>query len=103
MSGSTEMDSISIQGLIDKLRELSATKFVDHAGGTPVFEAAVTYNDSKNASRTDKVTITKDGDKYFATRAGEPGVYEIDSKAFDDLQKAAAGIKPAAPKTPAKK
>ncbi len=89
MSGSTEMDSISIQGLIDKLRELSASKFADKSGGTPVFEAAVTANDSKNNPRTEKVTIAKQGDKYFATRSSEPGVYELDAKAVEDLQKAA--------------
>jgi hypothetical protein len=103
MSGSTEMDSISIQGLIDKLRELSASKFVDKGAGAPVFEASVTANDSKNSPRTEKVTITKDGDKYYATRAAEPGIYEVESKAVDDLTKAASGVKPAATKTPAKK
>jgi hypothetical protein len=92
MSGSTEMDAISIQGLIDKLRELAATKFVDKGAGAPVFEAAVT------AKVTEKVTITKDGDKYFATRAGEPGIYEVDAKAVDDLLKAATGVKAAAVK-----
>src|SRR5262249_27362528 len=102
MSGSTEMDSISIQGLIDKLRDLSASKFVDKGGGTPAFEAAVTANDSKNSSRTEKVSITKDGDKYFATRDSEPGVYELDKKAVEDLQKAASDVKPAT-KAPAKK
>lgn len=95
MSGSTEMDSISIQGLIDKLRELQAAKFVDKGAGSTVFEASVTANDSKNNPRTEKVTITKDGDKYYATRAAEPGVYELDSKAVDDLQKAASSVKPA--------
>jgi hypothetical protein len=101
MSGSTEMDAISIQGLIDKLRELSASKFADKSAGAPVFEAAVTANDSKNNPRTEKVIITKDGDKYFATRASEPGVYELDAKAVEDLQKAASGVKPAT-KAPAK-
>jgi hypothetical protein len=102
MSGSTEMDSISIQGLVDKLRELAASKFVDTGAGATVFEVAVTANDSKNNPRTEKVIITKETDKYFATRSGEPAVYELDSKAVDDLIKAAAGVKPAA-KTPAKK
>jgi len=97
-SGSTEMDAISIQGLIDKLRELAASKFVEKGAGAPVFEAAVTANDSKNNPRTEKVTITKDGDKYFATRAGEPGVYEVDAKSVEELQKAASGVKPAAAK-----
>jgi hypothetical protein len=102
MSASTEMDSISIQGLIDKLRELSATKFADQGGGVETFEAAVTAPDSKSNPRTEKVIITKDKDKYYATRAGEPGFYELDSKAVEDLQKAAAGVKPAT-KAPAKK
>jgi hypothetical protein len=90
MSGSTEMDAISIQGLIDKLRDLSATKFAEKGAGVPVFEATVTAN-----NRTEKVTISKEGDKYYATRANEPGAYEVDSKAVDDLNKAAAAIKPA--------
>ncbi len=105
MSGSTEMDSISIQNVVDKLRDLSATKFADQAGGAEVFEAAVTAPDSKSNPRTEKVIITKDKDTYFAARAGEPGFYELDAKSVDDLQKAAAGVTPAKPpaKTPPKK
>jgi hypothetical protein len=103
-SGSTEMDSITVQNLIDKLRELSATKFADQGGGTEVFEAAVTAPDSKNSPRTEKVVVTKDTDKYFASRVGEPGFYELDSNSVTDLQKAAAGVQPAKPaKSPAKK
>jgi hypothetical protein len=100
MSASTEIDSIGIQGLIDKLRELSATKFADLGAGAEVFEAAITAPDSKNNPRTEKVVITKDKDQYFASRTSEPGFYELDAKAVDDLQKAAAGIKPAAKKKP---
>jgi len=102
MSGSTEIDSIGIQGLIDKLRELSAAKFVEQGAGTAVFEAAVTAPDTKNNPRTEKVMITKDKDTYFASRASEPGFYELDSKTVDDLQKAAKDVKPAT-KAPAKK
>jgi hypothetical protein len=103
MSGSTEIDAISIQNLVDKLRDLSASKFADHGAGQPVFEAAVTANDAKNNPRTEKVTITKDGDKYYASRASEPGFYELDPKTVDDLEKAAGGVKPAAAKPAAKK
>jgi hypothetical protein len=104
MSGNTEMDSITIQSLIDKLRDLAASKFAEKSAGAPVFEASVTANDSKSNPRTEKVTITKDGDKYFAMRAGEPDVYEIDAKVMDELTKAASGVKPAAAaKPPAKK
>jgi len=98
MSGSTEMDSISIQGLIDKLRELSATKFADQGGGAEVFEAAVTAPDSKSTPRTEKVVITKDKDQYIAARASESGFYALDTKAVEDLEKAAAGVRPATPR-----
>ena len=105
MSGGKEMDAITIQGLIDKLRDLSATKFADQGGGSEVFEASVTAPDSKNNPRTEKVIITKNNDKYFASRAGEPGFYELDANSVSDLQKAAAGMQPAKPpaKAPAKK
>ena len=52
----------------------------------------MTSGDSK---RTEKASITKQGDTYFATRQNEPTVYELDSKAVDELQKAVAAIKPA--------
>jgi hypothetical protein len=59
----------------------------------------VTSNDGK---RVEKVSITKQGNQYFAQRENEPSIYELDSQAVDDLQKAAADVKEAAPE-PAKK
>ena len=94
------MDNTSVQNLIDKLRDLTATRFVEKGGGDPVFTATVVSNGGK---RTEKVTITKLGDQYFAQREGEPGIYELDAKAFDDLQKAAADVKEAAPEPAAAK
>ena len=91
MSGSKTMDNTSVQNLIDKLRDLSATKFAEKGGGQPVLEAAVT---SKGA---EKVTITKQGTQYFAQRENEPSIYELDGKAVEDLQKAASEVKEAAP------
>src|SRR3954451_11505580 len=98
-SGGKTMDNGSVQTLIDKLRDLSATKFVEKAGGEPVFEATVTSN---NGKRVEKVTIRKQGTQYFAQRENEPSIYELDAKAVEDLQKAAADVKEAAPE-PAKK
>lgn len=99
MSGPKTMDNGSIQTLIDKLRDLAATKFVAAGGGEPVFEATVTSNSGK---RVEKVTIRKSGNQYFAQRENEPGIYELDGKTVEDLQKAAAEVKEAAPE-PAKK
>jgi hypothetical protein len=86
MSGAKTMDNASVQSLIDKLRDLTATKFADKSAGDPVFEATVTSNDGK---KVEKVTIRKQGTDYFAQREGEPSIYQLDAKAVDDLQAAA--------------
>ncbi len=99
-SGGKTMDNSSVQNLIDKLRDLTATKFPEKGGGQPVFQATVTSNDGK---RVEKVTIDKSLDQYFAQREGEPSIYELDSKAVDDLQKAASDVKEQAPAAAAKK
>jgi hypothetical protein len=94
MAGSKQMDSATVQTLIDKLRDLSAAKFVEAGGGAPVLEATVTSNEGK---RVETVSITKQGNTYYAQRANEPSVYELDSSAVEELQKAAAGVKEPTP------
>jgi len=94
------MDNASVQTLIDKLRDLAAVKFVEKEGGVEVFTAAVTSNSGK---RVEKVTITRQGNQYFAQRDKEPGIYEVDGKVVEELQKAAADVKPVAPEVPKKK
>jgi hypothetical protein len=99
MSGGKTMDNATVQSLIDKLRDLAATKFAPSDGGSPVFDASVTSN---NGKRVEKVTIRKQGNQYFAQRENEPSIYELSASAVDDLQKSAADVKEAAPE-PAKK
>jgi hypothetical protein len=100
MNGAKTMDNTTVQNLIDKLRDLSATTFDVPGGGAPEFEATVTSNMGK---RVEQVTISKQGDKYSAKRGDEPGIYGIDAKAVEDLKKASADVKEAAPPAPAKK
>src|SRR6185437_14359830 len=100
MSGGKTMDNAAVQNLIDKLRDLAATKFAEKGGGQPVFTATVTSNSGK---RVEKVTISKLGEQYFAQREGEPSIYELDAKTVQDLQKAAGDIKEQAPPPAAKK
>jgi len=95
---SKKMESSSVQALVDKIRELSASKFVDSGFTAPALEVTVTSNDGK---RVEKVLISKSGDTYIAKRDNEPALYQLDSSSVADLQKVAAGVKPAAP--PAKK
>jgi len=93
-SGSTPYEAGTVQTVIDKLRDLSASKFSDKPGGKPTLTVAVTAGDK---NRYEKVTINKDGDSYNAQRDGEPAVYVVDAKDVDDLQKAISGIKQQAP------
>jgi len=91
---SKKMDPSSVQSFIDKIRELSATKFPDSGFSSPAVEVTVTSNDGK---RVDKVLIAKSGDNYIAKRENEPALYQLDSSSVADLQKFAAGLTPAAP------
>jgi hypothetical protein len=89
---SKKMDSASVQSLIDKIRELSASKFVDSGFATPVIQLTVTSNDGK---RVEKTSISKSGDTYIAKRDNDSSLYQLDSSAVTDLQKLAADVKPA--------
>jgi hypothetical protein len=95
---SKKMESSSVQALVDKIRELSASKFADAGFTAPALEVTVTSNDGK---RVEKVLISKSGDTYIAKRDNEPALYQVDSSSVADLQKVAANVKPAPP--PAKK
>jgi hypothetical protein len=98
--GAAEMDAISVQALIDKLREVSATQFPDSGAGVPFLEASVVAGEGK---KSEKVLISKTGDKYFAVRENEPTVYEISKQAVEDIQKAAKDVKAPAPAAAAPK
>jgi hypothetical protein len=90
-SGSQQIDSASLQDVIDKLRDLAAVKFADRISGSPVLALAVTWGEK---SRVDKVTINKSGEDYIGVRDGDPTAYALEAKAVDDLQKTIAAIKP---------
>ena len=92
-SGSAKkMDASTVQGLIDKIRDLSASKFVDSGFTAALIDLTVTSNDGK---RVEKVAISKAGDNYIAKRENDPTLYQLDSKAVDDLKKSADDVKPA--------
>ncbi len=90
MSGSKQMDSASVQAVVDKLRDLAATKFPEAVSGETVVDLAVVSNDGK---RIEKVAIMKQGSGFIAKRENEPSVYELDPKAVDELQKTASQVK----------
>jgi hypothetical protein len=91
-SGSAKkLDAGTVGDVVDKIRDLAATKFLDSGFTTALIDLTVTSNDGK---LVEKVAISKAGDHYVAKRANEPALYQIDSKAVDDLEKSADGVKP---------
>jgi len=87
-----KLDLASAESVLDKLRDLQATKFGDSGFGTPILEADVISNNSK---KSEKVQIAKSGNRYIAKREDDPSLYVLDSKAVEDLQNAVSSLKPA--------
>ncbi|HEY2821294.1 MAG TPA: DUF4340 domain-containing protein [Candidatus Acidoferrum sp.] len=97
-SNGKKMDGASVQAFIDKFRDLAATKFPESGFASATIAMKVTSNDGK---RVENVSIAKSGDNYIAKREGEPSLYQLDPKAVEELQKAAAAVKPAEEPKPA--
>lgn len=93
-SGGKTMDSISVQNLIDKLRDLTATKFVDSGFTTPTLEVTVVSNSGK---RTEKVQIAPAGSNFLARRENDSTLYQLEANAVKDLRDAANGVKESPP------
>jgi hypothetical protein len=92
-SNGKKLDPISVQSFLDKLRDFSASKFVDTGSlGTPVIDITVVSMDGKSS---EKVLIAKQGSDYVAQRANEPALYGLDAKTVSDLTQAASDVKPA--------
>ena len=89
------MDAAAVQGLIDQLRELAATKFATEGFSTVADSISVVSNDGK---RTEKADFSKTSDGYLARRGSEPGLYQLDAKAVNDILEASNKVKPAAGK-----
>lgn len=85
------VDAGNVQQVIDKLRDLTATKFADAAPGAPIAEFTV---------GSEKVSVTRQGEAYYARRAGEPEVFVLDAAAVTGIKDLAASAKaPEPPKT----
>lgn len=89
MNGRT-MDSVAIQNLIDKLRDLSANRGDDAKVGTPDTEITVV---SKGGSRTEKILLAPEDTNFLARRDGEPMAYHIDSFKITAIRQAVDDVK----------
>jgi hypothetical protein len=89
-SGTKELDPATVQGFIDKLRDLAAAKFSEATPGAPAMQVTVTAKDGK---LVDKVVIAQQGGSYLGKREGEADIYEIDAKVAQELITAFTGVK----------
>jgi hypothetical protein len=87
-----KIDAIGAEGFIEKVRNLTANKFLDSGFGAATIELTVTSNSGKTI---EKVSISKDGERFVAKRDGEPSLYELEPGVVKDLEKAADDLKPA--------
>jgi len=87
-----KVDAIGAESFVEKVRDLTASKFVDSGFGAAEIELTATSSGGKN---TEKVLIAKDGDHYVAKRDGEPALYQLDPVVISGLQLAAQDLKPA--------
>jgi hypothetical protein len=95
-SAGKTMDSLSVQNLIDKVRDLAATKFADSGFTTPAIEMTVVSNDGK---RTEKVQIAQVGANYLARRENDTSLYQIEASSISDLRESVNGVKEPPPDT----
>src|ERR1039457_2369308 len=95
-----KMDPTSVQSFIDRVRDLSASTFVDSGFTTSTIDLTVTSSDGK---KVEKVLISNNAGKYVAKRENEPSLYELDSKTVADLATSASDVKPPAPAASKKK
>jgi hypothetical protein len=99
-SNGTKMDPSTVATLIDKIRDLTASKFPETGFTTPVIELTV---NSDGGKRVEKVMFSQNAGKYAAKRENEPAVYELNASSVSELQKSAADLKPAPAPAPAPK
>jgi hypothetical protein len=95
-SGKT-MDSVSVEALIDKLRDLTASKLVDTGFTAPAITMTVVSDQGKH---TENVQIAPAGKDFLARRENDSTLYQLDAMAVMDLRTAAGDVKEQPPPQP---
>lgn len=90
-----KLDAAGTYSFVDKLRGLTAVKFVESGFADPAIQVSVAPEGGGN---TEKLSIAKAGSNYVAKRENDSTLYQLDSKTVEDLQHAATELKPIAGK-----
>ena len=90
------MDSVSVQNLIDHLRDLKAKGFPANGANARTVTITVAWNGQRQT-----VDFTPQGDRFLARRAGDPRIYEVSANDVATTRGAWLDIRPEAPRPPA--
>jgi hypothetical protein len=88
--GPKPVDSVGVQSLIDRLRDLAAEGFPASGFTTPEIEVSITAGEP---ATTEKLLVSRAGDRFIARRDGEPALYELKVEAVNEMAQAARDIK----------
>src|SRR5579863_4740538 len=98
MSGGKKMDSTSVQAFSDRLRDLSASKFVDSGFTTPAITITVVSNQGKLREKVE-IAPAASGGNFLARRDGDASFYELEAGVVKDLRQAVGDVREAQPET----
>jgi hypothetical protein len=90
------MDSTSVQAFVDRLRDLSATKFVDSGFTTPAITLTVVSNQGKLREKVE-IAPAASGGNFLARRDGDASFYELEASVVKDLRQAVGDVREAQP------
>jgi len=95
-SNGTKMDAGTVSTLVDKIRDLSASKFAETGFAAAALDLTATSDGGK---RVKKCRFRRMARITWQKRENEPALYELNASAVSELQKSAADLKPAPPPT----
>ena len=98
MSGGKKMDSTSMQAFVDRVRDLSATKFADSGFTTPAITVTVVSNQGKLREKVE-IAPAASGGNFLARRDGDASFYELEAGVVKDLRQAVGDVREAQPET----
>jgi hypothetical protein len=96
MSAGKKIDSTSMQAFIERLRDLSASKFVDTGFTTPVVTLTVVSNQAKHREKVELAPAASGGN-FLARHDGDASFYELGADVVKQLRQAVGDVREAQP------
>jgi hypothetical protein len=96
MSSGKKIDATSMQAFIDRLRDLSASKFADTGFTTPVVTLTVVSNQGKHREKVE-IAPAASGGNFLARHDGDASFYELEASVVKELRQAVGDVREAQP------